>query len=168
MERRWWIKLTPQEVGEALDKARRRTVGTGGTRPVRHPSGDQNHIDRLGACGERAVLKALDLPLAAWSGHGNLGAPDIAPNLEVRSTDLGMDRRLLIRETDDADRLAILALDAHRYPHSPMNLWRIAGFIPIAEAKRREWRQSSGIYLVPQSALRPMEDLVDGLFKGER
>ena len=153
------VTLAPQELVEAFEEANRRMVGTGGTRPVYHPSGSQQHIDRVGSCGERALLKHLGLPLSAWTGRGNLGAGDVYGFLDVRASDLGLDRPLLIRETDKARRLVILALDCEGWPGSSMTEWELAGWLRVLTGQRPGWRRMNGLYYVPQVALRPMAEL---------
>lgn len=106
----------------------------------------------IGAIGEWATAKALGL---YWSDH--LPGPGDIGKLEVRSTPRP-NGPLIVRPRDpDAVPFVLVA-------GSPPVL-RVVGWLAGAEAKvERWWRGDSerpGAYFVPQSALRPLDELVE-------
>lgn len=109
------------------------------------------HIE--GACGEIAVAKVLNV---FWNGSINtykqLG--DVS-GLEVRTrSDLNYD--LIIRDGDNSEAIYVLVVG--RCP-----TYRVIGWLRGGDGKKAEYRQTygdrPGAYFVPQSALRPIEEL---------
>jgi hypothetical protein len=111
------------------------------------------HIE--GCCGELAVAKCLNL---FWTGsHGKLGLPDVGRGLQVRLA-LRDHYSLIIRDTDDDNALVVLVVG--RAPS-----YRVVGWYRCGDGKRREWWKIAVVgrdpaYFVPQSELRPMQELL--------
>lgn len=111
-----------------------------------------------GALAELALAKIIN---CFWSGNfDQLNKADVGA-IEVRSTPLEHGC-LLLREKDSSEAVFVLCVgrDAN---------WRAVGWLPGIEGKiRGYWREPNnrpGCYMIPQTALYPMADLVDKLGK---
>jgi hypothetical protein len=108
-----------------------------------------------GAMAEAAVAQYLD---AFWSGArlGSIDKHDIG-NVEVRSTHHRDGHMHIYARNDDACPFVFVVTD---FGSLSCN---IMGWIYARDAKRSEWiregRPGGACYWVPQSALRPMEEL---------
>ena len=119
---------------------------------------DQLDIHILGACGECAVAKALN---KFWPGHVNKyqEEADIPPAYEVRHrTKDHYD--LIVHDKDPEKRIYVLSIGSKE----SLPKIKIVGWLKGTEAKREEWIKTYGgwkpAYFVPQSALRPIEELL--------
>ena len=112
----------------------------------------QVHVE--GKLGELAVAKAFDL----YWGPGTFATRhdgDVC-RLEVRTTPRS-GGALICHPEDPDDRAFILVTG-----QAPA--YRLAGWIPGGDAKREAWWRTdvrAAAYFVPQSALRPIEELVE-------
>lgn len=113
------------------------------------------HIE--GACGEIATAKLLGL---FWNGSINTfkDGGDVS-GLEVR-TRSESHYDLIIRDNDADTSIYILVIGA-------CPTYRVLGWVRGVEGKRAEYRQAHGgrpgAYFVPQSVLRPIEQLREEL-----
>lgn len=110
-------------------------------------------VDILGACGEVAVAKAIN---RYWAPSVNTfhTIPDIAPNIEVRTT-TNTSGSLIVRDNDPDDRYYFLVVG------EPPNL-EILGWIKGGEAKKESWKRNPhghrASYFVPQNALTALKE----------
>lgn len=108
------------------------------------------HIE--GACGERAVAKAVN---RYWNGSVDTfkSGGDVGAKIQVR-TRSQHDYELLVRDSDPDD--AAFFLVTGWAPH-----YRVIGWIMGRDAKRAEWKQTHGgrpaAYFVPHAALTALE-----------
>ena len=114
-------------------------------------------LDVGAAEAELVVAIGLRLP---WSSAFVLGGPDVGSDLEVRWTHRARGR-LIVHDDDPNDYLGVLVIGA---PSERQHAYLIAGWLEIALAKRRRFidvpRAGGRAYFVPQSELRPIEELV--------
>lgn len=155
------IKLEHHEISlGAITGVRRQIMclkrrGTAGHDSVKR--GWQDHCD--GAIGELAFAKYLGV---YWGGSVGtfLTVPDVAA-YEVR-TNAAHWGDLIIRERDKADETAYVLVLSHAIPTFTM-----AGWMTGADARQDKWYRRGDVsrppaWFVPQSALRPMEELPRG------
>jgi hypothetical protein len=151
------VTLTWHEVQLAADVAVRRQVqNLARARQHKHGASDrrswQMHVE--GCIGEIAVAKGLGL---YWSGAlGNLEADDVGP-LQVRTTAYPTGRLVLHKDDDPAKAFILVTGEAPQL--------RLAGWMFGREAQvDAYWSDPQGTdrwaFFVPQSALRPMAELV--------
>lgn len=126
-------------------------------KPSANPNEWQIHIE--GACGEMAAAKATG---KYWGGTVNTfksGGDIVSDYWEVR-TRSSHDYDLIIRDDDPDDRLYILVTG-----QAPT--YSVRGWMWGRDAKKTAWRKNYGNYqaafFVPQSYLKDLEDLNDGL-----
>ena len=114
---------------------------------------DRTREEILGACGEMSVAKAVNL---YWSPSVNTfhREPDIAPNIEVRTThhDNGC---LIVRDNDADDRNYFLVTGEPPVFH-------VRGWLRGSEARKDEWsidpHSLRKAFFVPQSALNKLDE----------
>lgn len=113
-----------------------------------------DHI--IGAWGECVVARTVDAYWPTDTGPDR-HSPDVS-GLHVRTARRPSDRLLLHDEDPDAGVYVLVVIVA-------VPLFRVAGWIAGDEGKRREWWRTEGVrhpaYFVPQSALRPIDELPD-------
>jgi len=149
------VTLTSFEIFQAAMIGAKRNIEAKVRRlPDRHGftgSGWDAHIE--GACGEIAVAKFLGL---YWGGSVNTfkTGGDVS-GLEVR-TRSESHYDLIIRDNDPPDSIYILVI-------GQCPTYQVVGWVRGREGKRAEYRKTHGgrpgAYFVPQSALRPIEEL---------
>ncbi len=148
------VTLSAQEVAAgAMVGVRRRYTST--KRIDTANQGKSWDTDIVGALGECAVAKAVG---QYWSPDVNVFAiPDVGDSLHVRSTPLKTGS--LIIRPDDPEGIYILAI-------GEVKDWRICGWIRGVDGRvDRFWRTDRGTpaaWFVPQSALRPIKELIRG------
>lgn len=116
-------------------------------------TGDGWGVDIEGACAEFALAKGLDL---FWHGYATdpRGLPGDVGQLQVRSTPR-TDGCLIVHEGDPDTAWFVLVV-------GQVPIFRLAGAIRGADAKRPEWWQTftgRPAFFVPQAALGPLDDL---------
>ena len=149
------IALTPSELVTAAQVgARRHAANLLANRPDAHraPADWSLHIE--GSCAELAAARATG---RYWLGSVDFRerqAGDLAGGIEVRATDRA-DGCLILHERDADDRPFVLVTG--RAP-----VFDVRGWIRAADGKRPEWWREgirSPAFMVPQSALRPLDTL---------
>lgn len=122
---------------------------------------DQLTTDIYSTGAECAVAKHLQ---RYWHMGVNTfkGVPDVAPDIEVRSTDL-MTGRLILRKDDPAERPYVLVYWERAAENMCPKFW-ILGWICGRDGMRDEWWESNKngepCYWVPQSALSDVDYLI--------
>jgi len=149
------VTLTNEEVKEAKEVAMARQAENvlKGRKPAYgiNPQNDLR-VHTLGACGELAVAKALDIP---WTGARIFRAPDVG-QFEVRTT-VYQSGHLILHPKDNDNSIFILVIGEE-------NTFELKGWIYGEKGKSRSyWKDKSKkdrpAYFVPQIALRPMRSL---------
>lgn len=111
-----------------------------------------NHI--IGAWGECVVARMVDGYWPTDNGPDR-HSPDVS-GLHVRTGRRPTDR-LVLHHRDPDDGVYVLVVVV------AVPMFRVAGGIAGADAKRPEWWRTEGVrhpaYFVPQSALRPIDEL---------
>lgn len=111
----------------------------------------------VGACGELAVGKAANTFFVP-SVNTFHRVPDCLADCEVRCTEVE-GGRLIVRDNDGDARRYVLGVMAGESV-------TLVGWIRGSDAKRDEWIDNPNGYrlawFVPQSALRPIEELITG------
>lgn len=155
------VELTIPEMSMALNAAWLRIVASAQQRLNHKTTYDRPMSKRIqeefvGACGEIAVGKAAN-KFFVPSVNTYHRVPDCLSDCEVRSTDRE-DGALIVRDNDSDERKFILAVAVGETV-------RLVGWLTGRDAKKQEWvknphgwRQS---WFVPQSALRPIEEVID-------
>jgi|GEM_PF-1926756 len=120
--------------------------------------------DLQGAEAELAVSKALDLP---WDGKWlpipvwdtwKIDGYDVG-NLEIRSTDLP-NGRLILHHSDKDTAPYVLVISDER------PIYKLVGWIYGSEGKQKQYWRSNvprPCYMIPQSKLRDMKEIVEKL-----
>jgi hypothetical protein len=138
-------KLTPNEIHMAachgVLRRYEKLNGKRGDRPQKERSSWDNEIE--GACCELAVSKWLGVP---WSGAGNIRANDV-DNYEVKWTRHNGTGGLIVHKYFEDDAKFLL-FDGH----APQ--YNFVGWAYGREAKKDEYLQSWGAYLLPRDKLR--------------
>jgi hypothetical protein len=117
-------------------------------------SGDGYNEHITGAIGEFVVSLALGLP---WRGPGSLRAPDVG-QLQVRATQRPNGSLILHDGDNDADPFVLVT--------GSFPTFTVRGYIWGRQGKRPQfWNDQikRPAYFVPQSALRPLSDLIPTL-----
>ena len=131
----------------AINKARREPHG----HPVERGEWE---ISIHGAAAEMAVAKTLGL---YWGDDRKLDYGGDVCSYHVRSTDLS-DGHLLLYERDPDDAYFVLVVTAG------MPTFLIPGFIQACDGKRADYADAGRLrspgWMVPQEALRPVEELL--------
>lgn len=150
------VSLNEWEIKACVDTAITRMAVSHGKRLNHSNVRQRSHLTRIaneinGVCGEMAVCKALG---KFWTPSVNTfhREPDIAPDIEVRTTD-NVNGSLIVRDDDADDRWYFLVVG------EPPTL-NVVGYIRGAAAKDQRWlrnpHEHRPSYFVPQSALIPI------------
>lgn len=158
------VRLTRDELGAAIQLAKERyTESRGSARRANH--GFQGsfeefmRIDVLGAAGEFACAKALDVPLPIFNIN-TFKRPDLESlNVQVRTTTPG--RRLIIRYDDPPEQEFYLVVACAGGGLIGNGSFDVVGSIVASDAFRHnEWRTNPNdrgtAWFVPQHALKPL------------
>jgi hypothetical protein len=146
------VRLTQAEIlsGAQAGLARRLRAISKENRPAHGYDNSANwQLDIEGALSEMAVAKAL----GRYWGGGSDAREDVG-RVQVRSTPR-LDGSLILHPGDPDAAPFVLAVGGE-------GSYRLAGWILGQDGKRREWwRTDTGrpAFFVPQSALRPMEEM---------
>lgn len=156
------IVLTKTEFSAAVDGANKRFITAATGRWAGHRDPEQTEMQRMinniiAVMGEIAVAKALGVyfvpPLNTFHKQ-----PDVADDIEVRAT-AKPKYSLMIRDNDNLDRKFVLVIV------SDLSC-RIAGWCYGHEretlGKLEDPNDMGAAYFVPQSNLRPFDELVTG------
>ncbi len=155
------VELTLPEMSMALDAAWLRIV-VSAQQGLNHKTTYSRSMSKriqeefVGACGEIAVGKAAGVFFVPSVGTFHR-IPDCLADCEVRSTDRE-DGSLIIRDNDSDERRYILAVAVGE-------MVRLVGWLAGRDAKKQGWMRNPHGYrqswFVPQSALRPIEEVLD-------
>lgn len=123
-------------------------------KPTRFEPRDAWAIDIEGACAELAVARLLKRYWHALVSDPN-GLPGDAGEYQIRSTTHGNGQLVVYEHDDDA---ATFVLVTGKVP-----AFTVRGWLRATDAKRSAWwREDAKVpaYFVPQSELRPIEELI--------
>lgn len=152
------VKLTPEEMSQAVDVANKRylySLLTKGRDSVDKKEWTEGFLAHLaGATGEVAVAKALDMQWPGWINRFK-SRPDLGNRIEVRHRRDGS-RDLIVRKDDDSNSLFVLTTGQD-------NEVVVHGYIKGKVAKKKIWLAAHGgkpeAYFVPRANLMPIEML---------
>ncbi len=158
------VVLTTEETNEAISvaKDRSRSQHENG-RPDTSVIGNGIEADTQGCKAELAASKALSIPwtgkffeIEEWKKLRSAGPIDDIGKLQVRSTRYNSGSLLLHRTDKDDDVFILVIANDPEYT--------LAGWIAAKDGKQEKWWHDVGYkrpcFFVPQSALKPMTELV--------
>lgn len=109
-----------------------------------------------GIVGETAVSLALGVPLYALTSLGDHSAPDVPPNVQVRTTTWADGALHLYRKDNDAHPFVLAFWDVDA---SLGRVILIGWQIKKPVAREAYWNQGKARWEVPQAELRPLAEL---------
>ena len=127
------VTLTEEELERAVDEGDRRQANNESEgNPDRYGAKGGKRYHRLGAAGELAFCKGMDL---VWTGPAGIRASD-ASGWEVRATFMTSNGCLIVHHGDHDDRRYALVHPLHEHERFT---YRIVGWMLGADAKNDDW-----------------------------